>query len=220
MTTGMLLAPTLNATVINAVDIASGYGGGLTFTATGGELGTKTEYGVTAAGVGVAGDASGNEIGLRESLTASSASGFELGGFTLAFLYDGPEFSDVEEIARITAYFLDGSSSVAILKNEYMSPGDEFLTLTIDGSSSSAAITASSAETGSPGLVSVGSIFGNTLIGSLTFDALYSDTCGIGACTNQSDFSIMRIMTVPEPGTLGLLALGLGLLFLAGRRRS
>ncbi|WP_165495803.1 PEP-CTERM sorting domain-containing protein [Marinobacter halodurans] len=213
-----LFSVSASATVISATEIASGYGGGLTFTATGGELGTKTEHGVTAAGVGVAGDSGTNEIGLRESLTASSSSGFVLGGFSLAFLYDGPEFGDVEEVARITATFLDGSSSVAVLKNVYLNPGDDFLTLTVDGVSGLSPLGASTAVFGSPGTVDVGAIFGKNLIGSLTFDALYSNTCGAGKCNNQSDFSILQIISVPEPASFALFLLGLGGLLSVRRR--
>lgn len=208
LTAGLYAAGT-QATMISAEDIVSGYGGGLTFEASGGALGLKTVNGVTAAGVGVAGNSSTNEINIGERLTASSSTGFVLESLALAFLYDGPEFGDVEEIARITANFMDGSSSTALIKNEYVSPEDDYLLLTIDGAASPLILGASTATFGSPGTVSLGAIFGRQLIASLTFDALRSDTCGTGRCTNQSDYSILNIISVPEPGSLMLMLLGL-----------
>jgi hypothetical protein len=115
-----------------------------------------------------------------------------LASATLAFLFDGPEYGDYQERASIEAAFF-GSL----------------------GSSTSTVSTGSSS-----GLVQLGSLFGNQLLASLTFSAV-AGICGEGlSCHNQSDYSIKNIVTVPEPVTLALIALGLIGLVIARRRHS
>ena len=54
-------------------------------------------------GVGVSGLTAG-EIDIGQSITGTvpAASSFNIGSITIGFLFDGPEFSDVNEVAQIT----------------------------------------------------------------------------------------------------------------------
>lgn len=46
------------------------------------------------------GGASGNEIDIGEWMAASFSSALYVGNVQLAYLYDGPEFNDVNEVAQ------------------------------------------------------------------------------------------------------------------------
>jgi hypothetical protein len=101
ITPAFLLAASANAISYNAnVDGLTAPGGSL-FSASGGALGLKTVAGWT--GLGVAGGSAGGEIDLGQSLQVSFLSTTTLQSLTLAFLYDGPEFSDPQEIALTIA---------------------------------------------------------------------------------------------------------------------
>ena len=60
----------------------------------------KTQAGLT--GVGIAGGRTGGEIDIGETITGSFSKGVSVSAITLGLLFDGPEYKDVNEVARLT----------------------------------------------------------------------------------------------------------------------
>ena len=84
-------------------------GGTLTLTAEGGTFATKTRNGAT--GLGLTGQAIG-EIDPGEFINGAFSSPVTLDSFTILFLFNGPEFGDLNETARIS---INGGSIVGSL---------------------------------------------------------------------------------------------------------
>jgi PEP-CTERM motif len=167
-------------------------------------------------GVGVAGGRTNGEIDIRgEYITLNFDQEQVIQGFRIGLLYNGPEYGDVREVARITAddsvYYLRATSSEGIAQwldaswNVLSSVRYEYGTLVGQGA-----------------VINMVNPFGNSLIGSLTFEAV-TGTCYSGTCTNQSDYNLVNVSTVtpvPEPSTYALMFAGLGMVgWLARRRR-
>jgi hypothetical protein len=200
------------AATYSAADIASGAAAGATFAAHGGKLVVKNEWGVQ--GVGVSGGRTNDEIDIGEKITATFTQAVRVTGIQLAYLYDGPEFDDVQERAKITATFADLSTRTFDLVAKYQHSFSWTGLGDVMGPKSNI--------DKNGGFWSLTDPLGDSLIKSLSFTAV-AGICGNGRCINQSDFALAGIATapVPEPETYALMLAGLaGVGFMARRRKA
>ncbi len=201
----LLIAGTAGAQTTTATDLINAGALGRTavsvhgigFSANGGSFASKTVAGVTA--IGVSGGASGAEIDIGQSIVASFASRVGIGSFSLAFLFDGPEYNDVREVARVS---LLGTGQVGLLTatsatSAIWSLGGLVTNL-------------SPATENGAGVWTVSNPFGNLAGSGLRFEALTGQPGpGCRGCSNQSDYSVLSVSPVPEPSTYALMAAGL-----------
>jgi hypothetical protein len=185
-------------------------------------LGLKSQGSYT--GVGVQGMTDGEidwRNGASESITLTFATPVPLASFTLGVLFNGPEYNDVREVARIT---INGDATSYYLKTQ----ATENVASWYYGTTWLADVSylpGAGTQLGAGGDIMVTNPFGNLVVQSIKFEAaegVSGNLCGANGaslCTNQSDYSVVSVSAVPEPQTYALLLAGLGAVFFVTRRR-
>jgi len=163
----------------------------------------KSQAGIT--GVGIAGGRTNDEIDIGETLTGTFSKEVIVSSINLALLFDGPEYSDVKEVAKMLVSFADGGTGVYYLT----ATGVHSAAWTGEGSVVSIG---SGAVDGGTGAWELNNPFGFRSVDSIVFTATKgfpNSTCH--KCDNQSDYTFvnMTVIPVPEADTTAMMFAGL-----------
>lgn len=205
---------------INATDFTPGLSTqviqGLHWQSNPGQFSLKTVAGHT--GVGISGGATGDEIDIGETLTATTTGlPFWVPSFTLGVLFDGPEFNDVQEVAQITITSLSQGTLSFTLSNIW--DPTPFTNDVAVWSGPGVVANLSPSANGHGAVWRITKPFGTLNdITNIQFTAL-AGICGNGACTNQSDFTFNQFQYEQVPEAPPAVLLAIGLLALGGLRR-
>lgn len=151
----------------------------------------KTQDGIT--GVGISGGRTNGEIDIGETLTGSFSKEVIVTSLNLALLFDGPEYKDVKEVAKMLVSFADGGSASYYLT----ATGVHTAAWTGEGTVLSLG---SGAVDGGTGAWQINNPFGFRSVDSIVFTAVKGypkSTCH--TCDNQSDYTFMSMVVTPVP---------------------
>lgn len=151
----------------------------------------KTQDSIT--GVGISGGRTNGEIDIGETLTGSFSKEVIVTSLNLALLFDGPEYGDVKEVAKMLVSFADGGTASYYLT----ATGVHSAAWTGEGSVLSLG---SGAVDGGTGAWQINNPFGFRSVDSIVFTAVKGypkSTCP--SCDNQSDYTFMSMVVTPVP---------------------
>ncbi len=198
---GLLASSAAQALSYDASTMGTSAPAGMSFSATGGDLGLKSRAGYTV--LGVTGGKAGNEIDLGESLTLTLDNPGMITKLVIGLLFDGPEYNDPLETALISITTAGAPA---------------WFTLTATGMTSATwsdpsvlVKNLSPASSGKGAVWELVNPFGSAQVSSITFT-----TGGVG-----SDFGLVSVNVPDTASTISLLGLSiLGLAFICRRARA
>ncbi len=152
---------------------------------------TKTQDSIT--GVGISGGRTNGEIDIGETLTGTFSKEVIVTSLNLALLFDGPEYGDVKEVAKMLVSFADGGSASYYLT----ATGVHSAAWTGEGSVLSLG---SGAVDGGTGAWQINNPFGFRSVDSIVFTAVKGyPKSSCPSCDNQSDYTFMSMVVTPVP---------------------
>jgi hypothetical protein len=226
---GLLASVAAHAVTVTSTDLKPYANGtkstvtvnGVTFQSQGGKIDSKKMAGYL--GIGVHGDTNG-EIDLGESLKASWSTLQTVSSFSVAFLFNGPEFGDKNETAKVS---LLGSTSGIYGKltavSDTQAKWQLFNSSDVALGSASFISAISPATAKGAGVWTVTDPFASYAGSGVKFSALQGLYDSGKKCFEPSDFAFFGLSTaaIPEPGSYSMLSTGLFAVgFLMQRRRT